>query len=228
MCVHAYIHVRTHTHTHFFLDVILKCNHTYNDCWNLSQQKKCSESSMLSVPLFRIYHHRANEKSDHLLGALSIVLNSQWMVCPLKVHAARAECSPVSHGHHWSILMWRVLPYWLWAWSRVCFAILRNNFLFVSMFVCARICVCAHACEWCRCLCWASALPLESQALVSAPPAWVLGTAPSALLTAKSSISRAHCAGFVPEMAMGNPSRSAICYSHAAQSVLAPTTIPVT
>lgn len=60
-------------------------------------------------------------------------------------------------------------------------------------------------------------------------PARVLGTAPSlALITAKSSISLAHCAGFVPEMAMGNPSRTAICYNHAAQSVLAPTTMPVT
>lgn len=142
--MHTYICARTHTHT-LFPGCDIKMSHTYNDCWNLSQQKKCSESSMLSVPLFRIYHHCANEKSDHLLGALSMVLNSQWMVCPLKVHAARAECSPVSHGHHWSILMWLVLLYWLWAWSRVCFAILRNNF-FICECVCAHMCVCA--CMW--------------------------------------------------------------------------------
>lgn len=93
------------------------------------------------------------------------------------------------------------------------------------------LCVClparAHACKRRRCLCRATDLSLELQALVSSPTQ-MLGTAPAALITVKSSISLAHCAGFVPEMAMGNLSSSAICCSHAAQSIPALSTTPVT
>lgn len=111
------------------------------------------------------------KKSDHFLGALSILkfsvdgMSSKSACCQDRVFSCLSWASLIhTHVACAPILTLGLVP---------CFLchLKKYFFLFVSMCVCVRICVCAHAREWCRCLYWASDLLLELQALVSSPNA---------------------------------------------------------